>query len=251
MTLLRPVPCAMSLCSITALPVSRSPHCTRRRKSQRGVPSGTRLGPPGPVCFVRAGSKFAPALLGRARCGPILRRIRYPAATTAVLVVGGDELLRVTIDAVLRDVQAVELLLRLDPESDGRLEYGEDHIGGHEDEASAGSDSQSLYAELSEAAAVEEAGLADRGGLCQGGGGEEAGRERAPDAAHAVGRDGAQGIVRPNPIHEEQDGVHDHTGHEAYDDGGPGVHEGAGGGDGDERRYRAVAHHPDVEVAPV
>src|SRR5215217_6474577 len=165
MTLLRPVSCAKSLCSIPALPVSRSPHCTRCRKSRRVLPSGTRLGPSG--------------------------RVRYPAATTAVLVVGGDELLRVTIDAVLRDVQAVELLLRLDPEPDAGLEYGEDDIGGHEDEASAGGDSQSLHAELAEAAAVEEAGLADRGGLRHGGGGEEAGRERAPDAAHAVGRDGA------------------------------------------------------------
>src|SRR5829696_550446 len=73
----------------------------------------------------------------------------------AVLVVGGDELLRVAVDAVLGDVEAVELLLRLDPEAAGGLEQREDRVGGQEDEPAGGDDAQGLHAELREAAAVE------------------------------------------------------------------------------------------------
>src|SRR3712207_2748363 len=40
----------------------------------------------------------------------------------AVLVVGGDEVW-VAVDAVLVDVEPVELLVRLDPDADGGLEY--------------------------------------------------------------------------------------------------------------------------------
>src|SRR5918997_5875127 len=98
----------------------------------------------------------------------------------AVLVVGRDQV-GVAEDAVLVDVEAVEFLIRLHPDADGRLQRREDPKRGDEDEAAAGDDAQSLDAELVEATAVEEAGLADRG---QGGGREQAARERAPDAAH-------------------------------------------------------------------
>src|SRR5215210_3940496 len=85
---------------------------------------------------------------GRSFDGPSLRDRHGTAA--AVLVVGGDELLGVAVDAVLGDVETVELVLGLDPEAYGRLEYGEDRVGGQEDEPAAGDYAQSLHAELGE-----------------------------------------------------------------------------------------------------
>src|ERR687898_1920643 len=164
-----------------------------------------------------------------------------------VLVIGCDEV-GVAEDTVLVDIEPVELLLGLDPDADGGLERREDGERGEEDEAPCCDDTESLNTELVEAAAVEQAGLADS---CEGRGGEQAARERAPDTAHAVRRDSAERVVDPDLIHVDEGGVHYYAGDEAYHDRGPRRDESAGRGDCDEGRYGAVSSHPDVHVAPV
>src|SRR5918997_3425204 len=124
-------------------------------------------------------------------------RVGDAPAPVPVLVVGGDQV-GITEDAVLVDVEAVELLLGLDPDADGRLERGEDRERGDEHEAACGDDAESLDAELVEAAAVEQAGLADRG---EGRRGEQAAGERTPDTAHPVSGDRAERVVYPDLIH--------------------------------------------------
>ena len=66
-----------------------------------------------------------------------------------VLVIGCDEV-GIAEDSVLVDVEAVELLLGLDPDADGRLERREDGERGEEDEAAGRDDAESLDAELVE-----------------------------------------------------------------------------------------------------
>src|ERR671912_115589 len=157
-------------------------------------------------------------------------RVGDAPAPVPVLVVGGDEV-GITEDAVFVDVEAVELLLWLDPDADRRLENGEDREGGCEHEAACGHDTEGLDAELVEAAAVEQARLADRG---EGRGREQTAGKRAPDTAHAVRGDSAEGIVNPDPVHVHERSVHDDAGYEAYDDGSPRRDEGARRRDGDE-----------------
>src|SRR5215210_3098420 len=164
-----------------------------------------------------------------------------------VLVIGCYQV-GVAEDSVLVDVEPVEFLLGLDPDTNGRLERGEDGQRRDEDEAARRDDTEGLDAELVEATAVEQTGLADSG---EGRGGEQTAGERAPDTAHTVRRYGAERVVDPDLIHVDQGGVHDDAGDEAYHDRSPGRDEGAGRGDGDEGRYSAVATHPDVHVTPV
>src|SRR5918994_593904 len=164
-----------------------------------------------------------------------------------VLVIGCDEV-GVAEDSVLVDVEPVELLLGLDPDADGGLERREDGERGEEDEAPCRNDAQSLDTELVEAAAIEQAWLADGG---QGRGGEQAAGERTPDTAHTVCRNGAEWVVDPDPIHVDQGGVHYYAGDEANNDRGPRRDEGTGRGDGDECSYGPVAAHTYVNVAPV
>src|SRR5215210_1763644 len=164
-----------------------------------------------------------------------------------VLVIGCYQV-RVAENPVLVDIEPVELLFGLDPDTNGRLEYCEDGEGGDKDEAARCDDTEGLDAELVEAAAVEQAGLADSG---EGRGGEQAAGERTPDTAHTVRRYGAERVVDPDPIHVDQRGVHDDAGDETYHDRSPRRDESTGGGDGDEGRYGSVAAHPYVHVTPV
>src|SRR5918997_5654072 len=174
-------------------------------------------------------------------------RVGDAPAPVPVLVVGGDQV-GITEDAVFVDVEAVELLLGLDPDADGRLEGGEDRQGGEEHEAARSDDAEGLDAELVEAPAVEQARLADRG---EGRGREQAAGERAPDTAHAVRGDGAEGVVYPDLVHVNERRVHDDAGDEAYDDRGPRRDEGARRRDGDEGSAGSDAAHTHVDVAPV
>src|SRR5215208_1633723 len=179
--------------------------------------------------------------------GYTFQRIGDPLAAVAVLVIGRDEV-RVAKDSVLVDVEAIELLLGLDPNADGSLERREDGERGQEDESPCCDDAESLNTELVEAAAVEQARLADSG---EGRGGEQTAGECAPDTAHTVCRYGAERIVDPDLIHVDEGGVHYDAGDEAYHDRDPGRDECAGRGDSDEGRNGAVAAHTDVHVAPV
>src|SRR5919202_457250 len=184
--------------------------------------------------------------------GGLLQRVgKCAAAVPGILRVGGDELLSVAEDTVLGDVEAVELLLRLNTKADSGLEHREHYVRGYKGEASGSQDAQGLYSELGETAAVEETRVTDPCGLDQRGSSEETRRKRAPDTAHPVGRDGPQGIVDTDLIDIKEDQVHDHAGQEPDDNRSPGLHEGAGCGNGDECRDRPVASHPDVYVAPV
>src|SRR5215210_7777586 len=173
--------------------------------------------------------------------------VRHLPAPVAVLVIGCDEV-RIAEDSVFVDVEPVELLLGLDPDTDGRLERREDRERGEENEASGRDDAESLNTELVEPAAVEQAWLADRG---EGRGGEQSAGERAPDTAHAVSSYGAERIVDADLVNVDEGRVHDYAGDEADHDRSPGRDEGAGCGDGDEGGDGAVAAHPDVHIAPV
>ena len=66
------------------------------------------------------------------------------------------------------------------------------------------SEAERLDPELVEAAAVEEAAPSGRELLGELRHGEEAERQRAPDARHAVRRDRADGVVDPDPLDEER-----------------------------------------------
>ena len=56
-------------------------------------------------------------------------------------------------------------------------------------------------------------------------------------------------VVDSYPVYVDERRVHHDAGDKADYDGRPRGDEGAGRGDGDERRDRAVAAHPDVDVA--
>src|SRR5918998_1291511 len=240
MVLLRAVACVMGASKLPSVPfwVGSSFQHTEVRPEGAGAKKHR------PGSRAPAGARNL-SLSGALRGAP--HRLRRPPVPVAVLVIRGDEV-GVTEDPVLVDIQAVELLVGLDPDADGGLEGREDRERGEEDEPAAGDDAEGLDAELVKAAAVEEAGLADRG---QGRGREEAAGERAPDAAHAVRGDGAERVVHPDPVDEHERRVHDYARYKADDYGGPGCYEGAGGGDGDECRDGAVAAHADVDVLAV
>src|SRR5918997_3516530 len=144
------------------------------------------------------GPRPRPVRLSLALCRSFDRPLQRIGGSRAVpvLVVGGDEV-GVAVDPVLVDVETVEFLVGLDPDADGGLENREYRQRRDEDEASGRHYPQGLHPELVEAAAVEEAGLADG---CKFRGSEEPGGERAPDAAHAVGRDGPERVVDPDPV---------------------------------------------------
>src|SRR5947209_1820796 len=118
-----------------------------------------------------------------------LQRVGERASTT--VRISGDELLSVAEDAVLGDVKTVELLLRFDPQANGRFERRKDRVGGYKSKCSGCDDTQGLDAKLVEAPCVEEAALAGPHRLRQRGGGKEPARKRAPDPPHTVGRDGS------------------------------------------------------------
>ena len=76
--------------------------------------------------------------------------------------------------------------------------------------------------------------------------GEEAERQRAPDARHAVRGDRADRVVDPEPLDEQHADDDDRAGDEPDHDRRPRRDERARGRDRDERGDRAVQHHREV-----
>ena len=75
---------------------------------------------------------------------------------------------------------------------------------------------------------------------------EDPGRERPPHARHPVDGDGADRVVDPDPL-DEQDAEHgDHAGDQPDDDRRPRRDEPGRRGHGDEGRDHAVEHHRQV-----
>src|SRR5215211_8944666 len=153
---------------LSILPESSSPIITQKHPKTR---------PPG-LSDASSSRDRGP---GRVRLSFALRRsfgrpLQRVGDVVAVPVRVGSDEVRVSVDTMLVDVEAVELLVGLDPDADGGLEDCEYHEGRDEDEASRGHDPQGLHPELVEAAAVEEARLAD---CREFRGGEESGGEGA------------------------------------------------------------------------
>ena len=82
-------------------------------------------------------------------------------------------------------------------------------------------EAERLDAELVERARVDEAAGAGREVLREQRHGEEAGRERAPDAGHAVHRDRADRVVDPDPLDEDDAEDGDEAGADADHDRRP------------------------------
>ena len=164
----------------------------------------------------------------------------------AVATGNRDVELGVAPHAVLGHVQARLFHLRLGADADRDLEEVQDGERHREREGADGREAESLNTELVQPATVEEPALAGRelGGQLRHR--QEAQRERAPHAGHAVGGDRPDGVVDPDPVDCEHAQHDDHAGDEPDQDRRPRRHERTRRGDRHERRDRAVQHHREV-----
>src|SRR5918994_162887 len=126
-----------------------------------------------------------------ARAHPDRSRTRRRASCRRgglVVLVSGHrhELLRIAPHAVLDDVEAVSLLLRLHPQAVHRLDREEDQEAEREDERERRRDAECLHAELLEVAVVDEPRLADAVELGEARRGEEPAGKRSPDPREPV-----------------------------------------------------------------
>src|SRR4051812_18323505 len=175
-------------------PGRRTPRCSAGRwhRARSGSPRAPRAG-----CRPRSCALLVATFLGR---GPERgyrrgnRGRRPPAGSEDIWLrraVAREELLGIAPHAVLVDVEALELLLRAHAQANRLLAEVEDGDARGEHERGHDRDAEGLDAELVEAAAVEEAARAHAVELGERRRAEEAARERAPDAAHAVSGDRA------------------------------------------------------------
>ena len=147
--------------------------------------------------------------------------------------------------AVLVDVQAVDLHLRGDAQADGLVndleddEHHDDNVGIHADQT------QQLGAQLCQTAAVEETCV-----LSVGTGGEQAHRNGAPDAVGKVDRNRTYGVIHLGDIVEELDAQHhQEAGHKADEKCAEGRNGVTSGGDGHQTGQRTVQGHGDIGLA--
>ena len=159
-----------------------------------------------------------------------------------------DVELGVAPHAVLGDVEAGGLDLRLSPDPERSLHRPERGERRAEGERSHREEAERLDSELVEAAGVDEPARARGEVLGEGGNGEDPGCERAPDAREAVDGDRPDGIVDPDPLDEEDADDRDRRRDQPDHDRGPRGDEARGGRDGDERGDDAVQHHRDVRL---
>ena len=149
---------------------------------------------------------------------------------------------------VFGHVEALELGLRVDPQHTQPLQDVEQHEAESERPEAGHRDADELDAEELEAAAVEEAdhrvAVPERL-RC----GEEADREGAPHAVHAVDRDGADRVVHVDLVEEEHAEDDEYAADGADEQGRVRRHEVAGRGDRDEARERAVQGHREIGLA--
>src|SRR3954452_15901815 len=108
-----------------------------------------------------------------------------PARRTRVLGLR-DELLRVSVHAVLGDVEPGVLFVRRHAETDGLLDRPEHDVGDHEHRDECNGDSECLNAQLVEAAAVPEPRIAHAVQLREPRGGEDPAAQGAHDSGEAV-----------------------------------------------------------------
>src|SRR4029077_4156836 len=163
--------------------------------------------------------------------------------------VAGQELLGIAPHAVLVDVEALELFLRGHAQADRLLAGGEDSDAGGEDECGDDGDAEGLHAELVETTAVEQARLADAVRTRECGCREETARERAPDPAHAMPRDGADRVVDPDAVDRDDSEDHENPGDQPDHARCPVLDVRTGSGDRDQAGDRAVAGEADVDRA--
>ncbi len=153
----------------------------------------------------------------------------------------------VAAGAVLLDVEAVDLLLRGDPEPDGVLDSQEQEPGdpGHPDEMHA--DETQLGPQLIETAAVKEPGILTAQ-ECIVVLGEERDRQGAEGAAHTMHGDGTDRIVDLEPIEEGDGEHHDRTADGTDDDGVTGRDRPDGCRDRHQSGEETVRRHGDVRL---
>src|SRR4051794_27344665 len=118
-----------------------------------------------------------------------------------------------------------------DAEAEGGADGPGDEQGESEGEPGGGEGGDGLFAELGEAAAVEQpvrAGGVDRGG------GDEAKQEHADQAADSVDGHDVEGVVVAQPVFESDRQLADQAGHGSDEQGAEGVDVAAGRSDPDE-----------------
>ena len=147
--------------------------------------------------------------------------------------------------AVLVDIQAVDLHLSGDAQADGFVDDLEDEEHHDHNVHINGDKAQQLGAQLCKAAAVEQA-LAHAVAAV----GEQAHGNGAPHAVCKVNGDSAHGVIDLcNLIKEFNAQDHEDTGHEADDEGTEGRDRITACGDGDQTSQRAVQGHGDIGLA--
>ena len=140
---------------------------------------------------------------------------------------------------MLGSIQPGDLFLRRDPQSVGMLDDlkhdRHDHAGIGRDRH----DPQALYAELAQAAPVEQAAF----------GGQQAGQERTGHTAAAMDRHSAHGVIDVE-LHIQQfhHDYHQHAGDHAHHEGAHGIQISAAGGDAHQPRQRRVQAHTHVRL---
>merc|ERR1719265_2211751 len=161
------------------------------------------------------------------------------------------EVRRVGAAAVVRDVNPSLLLLHRDAQAAGGLQGPEDDRDCYGGPGEDGDDPDDVGAKETAILTVESAAGARQSidfrqvlGLCH-----ETGVEHTPCPSEAVNGRGLKGVV--NAELQQQLGREDvHEGaHEAADEGGPRLDDGARGSDGDEARQQAIAHADEVPDA--
>ena len=133
--------------------------------------------------------------------------------------------------AVFAEVEAAEFFLLGDADAGDFLHREEDREGGHESHCADDDRAEELHLE----------GVFRHDG-------EDADRERAPDAVHQVDGERADGVVEVEPVEEHDRGYHDDAGDEPDDDRRAHAHAVRAGGDADESRQTAVHGHGEVGV---
>jgi hypothetical protein len=150
---------------------------------------------------------------------------------------------------VVRRVETGVLILGRHTQDLHHPEREEDGAGGGAGPGTDREHTDELHAELRTAAAHEGSVVVLAGAVHAAGEllvGEEAGGDHAPHAAEEVHGGGVQGVVNLELEEELGGAVVNEGADEADEDGGPGIHDGAGAGDGDETSEDAVEGGGDV-----
>ena len=143
---------------------------------------------------------------------------------------------RYELEPVLTHIQSSQLGFLGDPQADGQIDHLEHHRHRDDDEPEAGDNTKRLDTQGPKSAAVEKTVR----GCTECRLPHQTDRERSPDATEAMDRDGADGIVKTQPVQQHDPVDHHETGYEADTDRSYRGDDGTRGSNADQTRQHPV-----------